>query len=337
MATTTTRLALRKPDPAPVTGDFVNAALDLNANWDKVDGALGAIACTSGARPGSPYNGQFARETDTGNLIVCTNTVGPVWKRVFIESAARWAEEIGVTMGTSTVGIFNGIVSGDSVTRFQILASGQLRWGPGSGAHDAIFYRNGVGILKTDTRLQVGGDLEPLADLKWGPGGTSRGKGLVVGMNSILAGDVASSTGAEVAVTSAQHTVESTYAFETGRIFCATLRIGVHANTGATESITSIGLRKGAQTVAGTLLDSRQVHVPPISNTFIAYVNHLYWFKNTSGSTVNTKLSITNARISGSATISLFGSTTTLIARLTVEDVGAVADHSSLATSLTSV
>jgi hypothetical protein len=80
MATTTTRLVLRKPDPTPGTGDLVSALLDLNQNWDKVDASIGAVACTSGARPASPFNGQLARETDTGNIILWT---GSAWTYIF--------------------------------------------------------------------------------------------------------------------------------------------------------------------------------------------------------------------------------------------------------------
>lgn len=67
--TFTTRLALTKPDPNPSTGDFVDITV-ISANMDKLDAAVGAVACTSGARPASPFNGQFARETDTNELIM---------------------------------------------------------------------------------------------------------------------------------------------------------------------------------------------------------------------------------------------------------------------------
>lgn len=83
MATFSTRLLLRKPDPDPITGDNVNVQTDLNENFDKLDAAMGAFHCTSGTRPATPFLGQFIRETDTGNLLLCTNTVGPVWTLVY--------------------------------------------------------------------------------------------------------------------------------------------------------------------------------------------------------------------------------------------------------------
>lgn len=93
MATNTTRLALRKP----VDADDVDVDLDLSANWDKVDAGMGAIDCTSGARPSSPFNGMLARETDTGNIIRYNGTT---W--VVIVTADPVAATAGLrTLGTS--------------------------------------------------------------------------------------------------------------------------------------------------------------------------------------------------------------------------------------------
>lgn len=60
MATTTTKLALTKPDGS----DLVDIAV-LNANADKIDAAAGATVCTSATRPSSPWNGMIIYETDT--------------------------------------------------------------------------------------------------------------------------------------------------------------------------------------------------------------------------------------------------------------------------------
>ena len=65
MATTTTKLALTKPDGT----DLVDIAV-LNANADKIDAASGATICTSSTRPASPFNGQVIFETDTLNALV---------------------------------------------------------------------------------------------------------------------------------------------------------------------------------------------------------------------------------------------------------------------------
>jgi len=64
VGTNTTRLALFKPDPDPVTGDDVDV-VDLNNNSDKIDAAAGFTVCTSSTRPASPWDGQPIYETDT--------------------------------------------------------------------------------------------------------------------------------------------------------------------------------------------------------------------------------------------------------------------------------
>lgn len=62
MATTTSRLGLRKPNN---TTDVVNVTTDISNNMDLVDAAVGYVVCTSSTRPGSPYTGQPIYETDT--------------------------------------------------------------------------------------------------------------------------------------------------------------------------------------------------------------------------------------------------------------------------------
>jgi hypothetical protein len=61
MATSTTKLALRKP----ATVDDVNVITDLGDNFDKIDDAIGTTICTSSTRPASPFTGQRIHETDT--------------------------------------------------------------------------------------------------------------------------------------------------------------------------------------------------------------------------------------------------------------------------------
>jgi len=141
MATSTTRLTLRKPDPNPVTGDNVDAAADLNANWDKVDAAIGAISCTSGARPATPYVGQMARETDTGNLIVCTSTGPSVWAYIYGDNQTRAAA------GTA---VYKSKVVADAQDRLSVAADGTLVWGSGAAVGDTNLYRSAVDTLKTD-------------------------------------------------------------------------------------------------------------------------------------------------------------------------------------------
>lgn len=148
MATTTTRLVLRKPDPTPGTGDLVSAMLDLNANWDKVDAAVGAVSCTSGARPASPYNGQLARETDTGNLILYNGTT---WRRVLFDGPQdRWPTSVEATRTNNSDTAFSARFGSDTQNRIVIQADGTIFLGNGVAAQDTVLFRAGPNLLKTD-------------------------------------------------------------------------------------------------------------------------------------------------------------------------------------------
>lgn len=79
MATTTTRLALRKPDRT----DLISVITDLDGVYDKIDAAVGFTMCTSTTRPSSPWLGQPIYEADTtatrfwsGSSWVVANSLG---------------------------------------------------------------------------------------------------------------------------------------------------------------------------------------------------------------------------------------------------------------------
>lgn len=75
MASTTTRLGLRKPAPS----DAVDVTADLSNNYDVLDASIGIIVCTNATRPSVPFVGLEILETDTGLTYLCTNATGPVW------------------------------------------------------------------------------------------------------------------------------------------------------------------------------------------------------------------------------------------------------------------
>ena len=158
MATTTTRLSLRKPDPTPVTGDFVDAGADLNANWDKVDGAMPFFPCTSGTRPGSPFTGMQIHETDTKD---CLYWNGTVWRRMWVEGqSSRWPEAILFQRAAAANPILSGRVTGDTQDRSSVRADGVIDWGVGgAAAPDTNIYRNGVSQLKTDDAFVAVGSI----------------------------------------------------------------------------------------------------------------------------------------------------------------------------------
>lgn len=71
MASATERFLLRKP----ATTDVVDVGLDLNANLDRIDLALGDTPCNAGTRPSSPAVGQTIYELDTRRTYVRTTSV----------------------------------------------------------------------------------------------------------------------------------------------------------------------------------------------------------------------------------------------------------------------
>jgi hypothetical protein len=172
MSTTTTRLGLYKP--AADGSELVNVVTDLNNNMDSIDAKMGAFACTSGTRPGSPYNGQMIRETDTGKLMLWDSAS---WKQV-LYNTAQFTNSIGLASGSqlnigtsgapdaisikSAAGatfIFSSRVAAETTSRFTIDSEGKQEWGSGGAARDTNLYRSGANTLHTDDSLDVVGNL----------------------------------------------------------------------------------------------------------------------------------------------------------------------------------
>ena len=164
--TTTTRLALYKPDATGV--DNVNVVTDVNNNMDNLDSKVGFVACTSGTRPGAPYNGQAIRETDTSKYYIWN---GAAWIQCLI-GTAQFANALDVAGGaTFTGGIVSAIraaatdigfqskVVADAQQRLAAQVDGKLLWSSGAAGTDTNLYRSAVGTLKTDTAFLAVGDL----------------------------------------------------------------------------------------------------------------------------------------------------------------------------------
>lgn len=122
MSAATARLGLTKPGggstglilpPDPVDIDV------LNANFDKIDAAMGALICTSTTRPASPHDGQIIYETDTLRF------------RVWRQATTTWAG-ISVARGTQTVYSVGTPANLDAITDALV---GDLAWmtTPGTG------------------------------------------------------------------------------------------------------------------------------------------------------------------------------------------------------------
>jgi len=160
--TTTTRLALYKPDATGI--DNVSVVTDINNNADNLDAKVGWVACTSGTRPGSPYNGQGIRETDTGKYYIWN---GAAWIQALVGTAQFGAiQDLGaqtimrdrITMNRTpaTVNALEFYKTGDAQVSSLMRIDGRIEWGPGgAAATDTAFYRSAVGTLKTDTALIV--------------------------------------------------------------------------------------------------------------------------------------------------------------------------------------
>ncbi len=157
MATTTTRLALRKP----AGSDLVNVSTDLDANYDAIDTAAGFTDCTSSTRPSAPFRGQGIRESDTTALLV-SNGSSPAsasWSYIF---SANAPSIFGATGSVAPMQIFTtSTIAGNRVQDFKrqgdansghtVDFDGKHQWGPGGATPpDTNLYRNSGGVLKTD-------------------------------------------------------------------------------------------------------------------------------------------------------------------------------------------
>lgn len=63
----------------------------------------------------------------------------------------------GVTNATDSA--FQAYLTGDANSRYNVGGDGKIGWGTGVATRDTFLYRTGVGALKTDGSLAVGGDL----------------------------------------------------------------------------------------------------------------------------------------------------------------------------------
>lgn len=171
--TPTTKLLLRKPDPDPSTGDFVNATTDLNENWDKVDAAVGTFICTSGTRPtGSQrWDGREIFETDTLRRYMWSNSLA-IWVPLLISRGSNGPYLLGTSTDTGGEGFnFSGSaatadflrlrVGSEANPRFVLDADGTMGWGAGgASAVDTFLSRTAANEISTGTgdALKVSGD-----------------------------------------------------------------------------------------------------------------------------------------------------------------------------------
>lgn len=181
----TSRLLLQKPDPDPVTGDFVDVSV-LNQNADAIDSTISFTVCTSTARPPVPFQGQAILETDTGktylwggsgwlpflfgNSIQIVTNLGigtapdataarrlkTFWAGTMGGTSQVLLEQSGAATGSRALGIKAG---GEANERYMVDFDGKMQWGPGIAGGDTTLYRSAADTLKTDDNFEVGGAL----------------------------------------------------------------------------------------------------------------------------------------------------------------------------------
>lgn len=153
----------------------VSVVLDILNNLDKLDTQVGRLACTSGTRPGTPFNGQMIRETDTGKYYTHNGTTwiqDLVGTADFDLSITMPGDTQQLKMGGSTSSamlalkrtlagssIFSTRVGAETNSRLVMNADGLMSWGDGTASGDTNLYRSAANTLKTDDSLIVGVDL----------------------------------------------------------------------------------------------------------------------------------------------------------------------------------
>lgn len=126
MATTTSRLGLRKPDPI----DLVNVGADLNNNLDALDAAVGVAVTT--ALPTNPYAGKAVAISTDSYRSYFSNGTAP--------ASGSWVE------------LLNS--SGTFGSDIKLAAGKKLLIGS-----DVNLYRSAANVLQTDDSLVVAGSI----------------------------------------------------------------------------------------------------------------------------------------------------------------------------------
>jgi hypothetical protein len=181
MATSTTRLGLRKPDGDPVTGDNIDVDLDISASMDKIDDAVGAHICTSGTRPvgAQRWDGRIIYETDTRRKYMWANALS-FWLPILSgrgsgigpyllgTSTDTGGEGINLSGSAAATNMWRSRVGSEANNRFTIDADGSMNWGAGGGsAVDTRLYRSAADMLRTADSFTVDGNLTVTGTAAW--------------------------------------------------------------------------------------------------------------------------------------------------------------------------
>jgi hypothetical protein len=147
-----------------------------------------------------------------------------------------------------------------------------------------------------------------------------------LGANVAVGGTIVTTPagGAETAVPSGSWSSEPIYSFDDDTVYKATLTGFVTESTGAGGAVSFLRIRKGAATTTGTQLGLTEVFSPGGFGGLTQGFTHVLYFKNGSGSTVRTRLSLTINGVIGAGTWSLSGTNTDIPLSVVVESVGSI-------------
>lgn len=164
--TPTSRLSLYKS--ASDGSEDVDYTQDLGNNWDTLDLAVGALACTSSTFPSAPWDGQLIRDTDTDRLWVSNGTspASGSWQEICTPDASQvFTAGIGSETSAAATNAIVAYVTDDTANRFTVGGDGRIWWGSGAATLDTNLYRSAANVLKTDDSLVVAGNLTVTGNL----------------------------------------------------------------------------------------------------------------------------------------------------------------------------
>jgi hypothetical protein len=149
--TNTPNIGILLPDP----GDVINVVTQIEAGFTLVDTYMGAVKCTSIARPSTTYGGQIIYETDTKRLAENTGTGGaPVW--TYVSSTVL----VYTSTTRPTLGLVAGLLIHETDTDALVRYTGSA-WEYAttvkctSGTRPTTALAAGVTAYETDTTRQI--------------------------------------------------------------------------------------------------------------------------------------------------------------------------------------
>lgn len=130
--------------------------------------------------------------------------------------------------------------------------------------------------------------------------------------------------GAETAVPSATWDTEPTYSFEDKTIYKATVSGFISESSGAGGAVAFVRLRRGSASITGTQIGLTEIFGPGGFGGLTASFTQMMYFKNTTGSVVRTKLSLTVNGVIGAGVWGLSGIASANPLAVVVESVGSI-------------